>query len=228
MPRPKPATEQSAPAPPATAPAPAVPDTSKAPAPAAADRSESADADPCYDELNSLGITYSREIAPETDEVCRVASPVRLTSITTPNGSIELPGRPLLRCGFAKIFAQWAGDIAAPLSLGISGQELVAITTGPGFQCRERRGDTTAKISEHAFGNAIDIASLVLANKDQVQISEISDKASPHLRLLGALRIAACGYFTTVLGPGSNSAHESHLHFDLGLHGKTTNYRICE
>jgi hypothetical protein len=196
--------------------------------PAEAGKPESAEADPCYAELTSLGVTYAREIMQETDEVCRVASPVRLTSIKTTGGSIELPGRPLLRCGFAKVFAQWAGDVAAPLSLGITGQKLVAITTGPGFQCRERRGDTTAKISEHAFGNAIDIASLVLANGVDVPIGEIPKASGPQFRLLGALRLSACGYFTTVLGPGSNSAHESHLHVDFGLHGKTANYRICE
>ena len=42
------------------------------------------------------------------------------------------------------------------------------------------------------------------------------------------LRTSACGYFTTVLGPGSNEAHKNHLHFDLALHGKSDNYRICQ
>ena len=46
--------------------------------------------------------------------------------------------------------------------------------------------------------------------------------------LVGALRTTACGYFTTVLGPGSDAAHAEHFHFDLGLHGATANYRICE
>jgi hypothetical protein len=46
--------------------------------------------------------------------------------------------------------------------------------------------------------------------------------------LIRTLRTTACGYFTTILGPGSNASHADHLHFDLGLHGKTGNYRICE
>jgi hypothetical protein len=45
---------------------------------------------------------------------------------------------------------------------------------------------------------------------------------------LSGLRTSACGYFTTVLGPGSNAAHKNHLHFDLGQHGKSGKYRICE
>ncbi len=43
-----------------------------------------------------------------------------------------------------------------------------------------------------------------------------------------ALRKSACEYFTTVLGPGANAAHEKHLHFDLAKRGKTGTYRICE
>jgi hypothetical protein len=42
------------------------------------------------------------------------------------------------------------------------------------------------------------------------------------------LRTSACGYFTTVLGPGADAAHASHYHFDLGVHGKSGNYRICK
>ena len=47
-------------------------------------------------------------------------------------------------------------------------------------------------------------------------------------RWLMALRVSACGYFTTVLGPGANAAHAEHYHFDLGMHGKSGSYRICE
>jgi len=42
------------------------------------------------------------------------------------------------------------------------------------------------------------------------------------------LRTAACGYFTTVLGPGANPAHDHHFHFDFKKRGKSYNYRICE
>jgi hypothetical protein len=46
--------------------------------------------------------------------------------------------------------------------------------------------------------------------------------------LVHALRMTACGYFTTVLGPETDLVHEAHLDFDSGLHGATPNYRICE
>jgi hypothetical protein len=59
-----------------------------------------------------------------------------------------------------------------------------------------------------------------------VNAQSLGDKESG--RWMRALRISGCGYFTTVLGPGANAAHAEHFHFDLGIHGKSGNYRICE
>jgi len=106
--------------------------------------------------------------------------------------------------------------------------KLSSISTGTSYQCRRRNGDNSGKMSEHAFGNAIDIAGITLANKKRIEITAVSDLLDPNYRLLMALRTAACGYFTTVLGPGADAAHASHFHFDLGIHGKSSNYRICK
>ena len=43
-----------------------------------------------------------------------------------------------------------------------------------------------------------------------------------------AVRTAACGWFTTVLGPGSDAFHASNMHLDIELHGSSGSYRICE
>jgi hypothetical protein len=82
-------------------------------------------------------------------------------------------------------------------------------------------------MSEHATGNAVDIMALGLADKRQIGIVAVADKLNPDHRLLMALRLTACGYFTTVLGPGANTAHANY-HLDLGVHGTSGNYRICE
>jgi hypothetical protein len=42
------------------------------------------------------------------------------------------------------------------------------------------------------------------------------------------VRQAACGWFTTVLGPGSDEAHHDHLHVDIQQHGSSDRYRICQ
>lgn len=52
--------------------------------------------------------------------------------------------------------------------------------------------------------------------------------STPEAKFLIAVRDAACTIFTTVLSPDTNAAHRSHLHFDLGCHGRDCTYLICE
>jgi hypothetical protein len=42
------------------------------------------------------------------------------------------------------------------------------------------------------------------------------------------VRTAACGWFTTVLGPGSDSFHSNNMHLDIESHGASGSYRICQ
>ena len=132
----------------------------------------------------------------------------------------------MLSCSFGRLLGEWTGEVALPLLSGSLGSPLATITTGPGLVCRNRVGTSTTKVSEHAKGNAIDITGFTLEDKRSLLIGQkLGDAES---RALHALRLSACGYFTTVLGPGANPAHATHLHFDYGKHGKTYNYRICE
>jgi hypothetical protein len=45
-------------------------------------------------------------------------------------------------------------------------------------------------------------------------------------RFQAAVREGACRYFTTVLGPGSDPEHATHLHLDL--RDRRGGYRICQ
>jgi hypothetical protein len=46
---------------------------------------------------------------------------------------------------------------------------------------------------------------------------------------LDVIRKPACGWFTTVLGPGSpDNLHESHLHVDMQQHGSGESYTLCQ
>jgi hypothetical protein len=47
-------------------------------------------------------------------------------------------------------------------------------------------------------------------------------------RYIDALRRAACGWFTTVLGPGSDAAHADHLHLDREPRGRDGESRLCQ
>jgi hypothetical protein len=190
--------------------------------------SRSFDGDDCRNELAQLGVDFSVPADVEATGVCHVTNPVQLRSVTTSIGRVELPGTPLLNCAFAQQFVVWLSDVAAPLVAGFGEAKLSSMSTGTSYQCRVRNGDFSGEMSEHAFGNAIDIAGIMLTDDKRIEITAVSDPLDPDHRLLMALRASACGYFTTVLGPGSDAAHASHYHFDLGVHGKSGNYRICK
>ena len=184
--------------------------------------------DDCRDELAQLGAEFSVSEDITGTGVCHVTKPVQLRSVLTSAGRVELPGTPLLNCAFAQQFVVWLSDVAAPLIAGARGARIASLSTGTSYQCRTRNGDLSGKISEHAFGNAIDIAGITLTNQRRIEITAASDPQDPDRRLLAALRASACGYFSTVLGPGADEAHTSHFHFDLGVHGADDTYRICE
>jgi hypothetical protein len=128
----------------------------------------------------------------------------------------------ILACRFAGPFRHWIGDLVA----GIKGSNLKAVQTGPGFECGNRNRATTGKLSAHAQGLAIGIAGFDLANGTTLRIKPEADTAPDPA--LAALRMAACSWFTTILGPGSDEAHHDHLHVDIEQHGSSDRYRICQ
>jgi hypothetical protein len=179
----------------------------------------------CLQDLEASGIEFERPFH-VVEEGCTLDGAVILISVPTPAGRVSLPGRPRMLCPFAVKFSRWLNEVGSPIIDQRLGSPLSAIQTGSAFVCRNRVGGSLTKISEHARGNALDLMRFDLKNKQHVTVEEMP--TGNYAAALSGLRSSACGYFTTVLGPGSNAAHKNHLHFDLGQHGKSANYRICE
>ena len=182
----------------------------------------------CLQRLRIQGVEFTIPVINVDSGQCHVQNPVILHSVKAQQNSIKLPEGPLLNCKFALQFSKWLSESGAPILAAQLGTPLEKLSTGPGFECRGRNGDSSAKISEHGFGNAIDITTLRMHDGKVIEVQEAINPNAASYPILRGLRMSACGYFTTVLGPGSNSAHEKHFHFDLGVHGKSANYRICE
>jgi hypothetical protein len=174
----------------------------------------------CFQKLRAMGAKFTIAAATVDYGKCSVENPVNLRSVTTKQSTIDFPEAPLLNCKFALQFSKWLSESGAPILAAQMNSPVERISTGPGFECRGRNGDGTAKVSEHGYGNAVDLATFRLRNG---KILNVADST-----FLQGVRASGCGYFTTVLGPGSNAAHASHLHFDMGVHGKSGNYRICQ
>jgi hypothetical protein len=178
------------------------------------------DTESCFQMLRAIGAKFTVAAATVDYGKCSVQNPVNLRSVTTKGNTIDLPEAPLLNCKFALQFSKWLSESGAPILGAQLNSPVERISTGPGFECRGRNGDGSAKVSEHGYGNAVDISTFRLRNGKTLHVGDST--------LLPGVRASACGYFTTVLGPGANAAHASHFHFDMGAHGKTGNYRICQ
>jgi hypothetical protein len=182
----------------------------------------------CLASLTALDAVLRVEKSFSTEKGCLVDDPVRVLTVGPPGAPIALPSAPTLNCTFAATFGRWLSQVVQPLAEHHLGTPITRVQVGPGYTCRFRNNARGGKLSEHAFGNAIDILGFQTA--DGATLSVLSyPTASPAQRaFLEAARTTACGYFTTVLGPGANAAHENHFHLDLGRHGRTDNYKICE
>ena len=186
------------------------------------------DAAICQATLSKLGVIYTQNPVYVMNASCVIANPVQLKSNTLNNQKLEFPDQPIFNCAFALQFINFIHESAAPILASQTKSQIAKLYTGPGFVCRGRNGDSSAKMSEHAMGNAVDIERIELADGRVLLVKDAISAANKDYEVLTAVRHASCAYFTTVLGPGANEAHATHFHFDLGQHGKTGTYRICE
>ncbi len=72
-----------------------------------------------------------------------------------------------------------------------------------------------AKLSEHSFGNAVDIMSFKLADGYVITVKGGWRGTEAEQGFLREVFLGACARFSTVLAPGSNVFHYDHIHVDL-------------
>ena len=102
-----------------------------------------------------------------------------------------------------------------PAAMRWFGQPVVEIHQISAYSCRGMNGDPNAHISEHAFGNALDIEAFILADGHKIRVQYGWRGAPEEQGFLRDVQGAACDLFTTVLAPGSNVYHYNHIHVDL-------------
>jgi hypothetical protein len=95
------------------------------------------------------------------------------------------------------------------------------------YSCRPRNNQRGAKVSEHAFGNALDVMAFILADGREVAVAKGWKGDPVEQEFLREAFVGACRYFTTVLGPGSDPFHYDHLHLDLARHNPRGDRRVC-
>jgi hypothetical protein len=182
----------------------------------------------CFAALEDLGVQFMGVATTVGSGACKVVDPVQVQSMSLGKALIKFPDEPTLTCGFALTFARWVKRDANPIVRSATAEHIATMGTGPGYECRSRNGDGSGKLSEHAFGNAVDVERITLQNGDVINVKDVLASGSRFQPVLAKLRASSCAAFTTVLGPGSNVAHAEHFHLDRVRRGKTGTFRLCE
>jgi hypothetical protein len=121
----------------------------------------------------------------------------------------------LVNCGMIGPLNSWMSNAVQPAAEDVFGERVTSITIASSYSCRPRNNRRGAKMSEHGFGNAIDISGFTLESGRTVEVKQGYFSFGREKSFLKQVRREACGDFSTVLGPGSDRHHNDHLHLDM-------------
>ena len=152
--------------------------------------------------------------------------PPRSPMVTGATGPVGVKPPATLACPIVSALDQWINSSVQPAAMRWFGEPVVEIKQISAYSCRGMNGNPNAQISEHAFGNALDIAEFLLADGRKVSVQYGWQGMPEEQGFLHDVQAAACAEFSTVLAPGANVYHYNHIHVDLMRHA--SGRHICE
>lgn len=183
----------------------------------------------------------------QAEEACLAHKLVQATAYTQPMPAIDAPGtcgmdhpfrvaafgggavgvssHAVLACPAISTVDRWLAEIVQPAAATYFGTSVAEIRAGS-YSCRSVNNQRGGHLSEHAFGNAVDLMALHLADGREINV-ERGWRGDPREQdFLREIFLGACRYFTTVLAPGSDMFHYNHIHMDLARHAR--GHAICK
>lgn len=165
----------------------------------------------CLAQLDAHAVTYrSVDIGERDNPRCHVATAVNVSQIEVP---LNHPAA--MSCLLANRLDAFERSVVQKLAMADLGHYVVRIDHLGAYSCRASSGKHD-QLSEHAYGLAIDISGFRLSDGSFVSVEHDWSQPGPKRNFLTHLASAACGYFSVVLTPDSNTDHLNHLHFDIG------------
>jgi hypothetical protein len=130
-----------------------------------------------------------------------------------------------LACPLVSKLDLWVSEGVQPAALRWFSSPVAEIHQIGSYSCRGMNGAGGHGISEHAFGNALDIAAFTLADGRKITVKDGWHGSPEEQGFLHDVQLYACDTFVTVLAPGYNAAHYNHIHVDLMR--RDPGYRPC-
>lgn len=142
------------------------------------------------------------------------------------NGTIAQERELTLNCPALATLERWLAEVVQPAAEKHFGQRIVSMRAGS-YSCRGANGNPNANLSEHSYGNAADVFGFGLADGRGITVARGWKGDPVEQEFLREIFVAACGRFSTVLGPGADAFHYDHLHLDLRPHGRDGRQTVC-
>jgi len=130
-------------------------------------------------------------------------------------GPVGLKPSATLACPIVSALDHWITEAVQPAAMRWFGARVVEIKQISAYSCRGMNGNPNAHISEHAFGNALDVAGFTLADGRYISVQNGWKGLPEEQGFMRDVQGAACQRFNTVLAPGANVYHYNHIHVDL-------------
>lgn len=152
--------------------------------------------------------------------ICGLTKPFKVTALQ--GGAVTFNATATLDCPMVAELDQWLADTVQPAAQARFGQQVVQVNSMGSYACRGMNNQRGAQLSEHSFGNALDIGGFTLADGRQITLVRDWWRGDEQARaFLMDVHRGSCGHFSTVLSPGSNAFHYNHIHVDLAMHGRS-------
>ncbi|MEI8145405.1 MAG: extensin family protein [Alphaproteobacteria bacterium] len=141
-------------------------------------------------------------------------------------GAVAYDRPQTMACQMVPTVDRWIANVVQPAAQRWFGAQIIEVKAGS-YSCRGVRGGSSGRMSEHAYGNALDVFAFELSTGHTVRVRTHWRGDGPETAFLREVFIRACDHFTTVLGPGSDAFHYDHFHLDLARHDPQWTRRVC-
>jgi hypothetical protein len=171
----------------------------------------------CERLLRGLDVEFKSKDPIGSPRGCGIAYPLSVSAIA----GVAITPSATLNCEMVAALHAWITQVAQPAAKQEFKTRLTGLQNASSYACRLRNNSSSGKLSEHALGNAMDIADFRFSNRMEASVAGSWSGSIKGLSLssrgdfMKRTRTGACKYFNTVLGPGSDPFHKDHYHLDL-------------